>query len=325
MSNESPLSTDYAALVEPRLSTTQTRWIAFSSACRPFGMVNLSPDTRVNGDWGCGYSFDDEQIVGFSHVHDWQIGALLMMPVVGEMDPRGGPEAFASPFSHDDEIVKPGYHRVHLQRYGIDAELTATLRVGLHRYRFLASQNAAILVDLASTLGPSDMGEAELRQLNPRCLEGSVVNLPTRRRPKPIRVFFAIALDHDATLESFQGDEAHGVVIGIDGERIRARLRLGRPARPVVLKVAISYTSCQAAWENLRAEAEGRDFDDIRQEARDEWNSWLSRIEVEGGTDEQRGRFYTDLFFALVGRRTCSDHTGSYIDNTGPTPVVRHI
>ena len=316
---------DYAALVEPRVGTTQTRWIHFSSACRPFGMASLSPDTRVSGDWGCGYYFEDSQIVGFSHVHDWQIAALLVMPVVGEVDPRGGPEAFASPFSHDDEVVKPGDHRVFLQRYGISAELTATLRAGVHRYTFPSGQPAAILVDLASTLGPSDMGEATLRQLSPRRFEGSVVNLPTRRRPKPLRVFFAIELDHDATLESFQGDAAHGTVHAIEGEQIRARLRLDPVTRPVVLKAAISYTSCEAAWENMRAEAGDREFDAIRREAQGEWNSWLGRIEVEGGTDAQRARFYTDLFFALAGRRTFSDHAGTYIDNTGAVPTVRQI
>jgi predicted alpha-1,2-mannosidase len=316
---------DYTALVEPRLGTIQTRWLAFSSACRPFGLVNLSPDTRLEGDWGCGYSFDDDTLLGFSHVHDWQIGALLAMPVLGPLDPRGGPPAWASRFAHAEEMVRPGYHRVQLRRWGIAAELTATTRVGLHRYAFPAGHEAAIVLDLASTLGPSAMGAAALRRLDARRLEGSVVNLPTRRRPKPLRVYFALALDRDAAFAAYRADTPLGRVAGVDGEQLRARLDLGRPAGPVTLQVALSYTSCAAAWANLRAEVAGGGFDDIRRAARDEWQSWLARIEVEGGTEEQRGRFYADLYFALLGRRTASDHAGTYIDNTGPAPAVRQI
>jgi predicted alpha-1,2-mannosidase len=316
---------NYADLVEPRVGTTQTRWIHFSSACRPFGMVSLSPDTRINGDWGCGYVYDDGQIVGFSHAHDWQIGAVLVMPVSGDVTPCGGVENFTSPFSHGAEVVKPGDHRVLLQRYNIGVELTATLRVGLHRYTFPENQNAAILIDLASTLGPSTMGEGVLRQVAPRRLEGFIDNLPTIRRPKPLRVYFAIELDHDFTLESFQNDELCGVVSSIEGEDIRARLALGQVEKPVAMKVALSYTSSAAAWHNLLMEVGDRDFDTVRKEARDEWNTWLGRIHVEGSDTERRARFYTDLFFALAGRRTFSDYAGTYIDNTGDAPVVRQI
>ena len=317
--------TDYAALVEPRVGTTQTRWIHFSSACHPFGMVSLSPDTRIDGDWGCGYFLDDEQIVGFSHAHDWQIGAVLVMPVAGDVEPIGGAPAFASPFSHDDETVKPGDHRVLLQRYGIGAELTASLRVGVHRYRFPAGEKAAIVVDLASTVGPSDMGDAVLHQLDARRLQGHVVNLETIRRPKPLTVYFAIELDADAQLESFQNDEKRGQTARIEGENVRARLNLGDVAAAVTMKVALSYTSCEAAWDNLRRETQGKDFETIRRETRDEWNRWLSRIEVAGGSAEQRARFYTDVFFALAGRRTFSDGCGTYLDNTGEQPQIRQI
>lgn len=305
--------TDFVALVEPRVGSTQTRWLAFSSACRPFGMVSLSPDTRINGDWGCGYVRGDSRILGFSHCHDWQVGALLVMPIVGLVDLSAGPEVWASGFPEEDAIVKPGDHRVFLSRYTTTVELTATLRVGVHRYHFPAGADSGIIVDLVSPLGPCKMGQSSLIQITPRRLEGFVINLPTRRRPKPLTIYFALELDWDTTVESQQ--EAQGRYI----------LRFAADSDPVVLKAAISYTSCQAAWENLRAETERKDFDTIRNEARDEWNSLLGRVEVEGGTAEQRGRLYTDLFFALAGRRTCSDYTGTYIDNTGPESQVRQI
>ena len=305
---------DYAALVEPRLGNTIGRWISFASACRPFGLVALSPDTRVNGDWGCGYNLADTEIVGFSHIHDWQSGGVLLMPVTGDVPATAGPDGFKSAFSRDTELCKPGYHRVQLDRYNITAELTATTRAGIHRYTFPASTDAAILIDLASQCGPCAMSSAQLIQLNPRTFEGHVVNAPTIRKPKTHTVFFVLTLDTDATLSPF------------DPARVQARLSLGRPAAPVTIKVGISYTSLEAARANLAAEASfEKSFDTLRAEAHADWNAHLARIAVEGGDPTRRARFYTDLYFALLGRRTVSDVAGTYLDNTGPQPRVRQI
>lgn len=305
------MSKDYASLVEPRLGTNTGRWIAFSSACRPFGMVNLSPDTRIQGDWGCGYRYDDTSVVGFSHIHAWQISGILVMPVTGAVDLAAGSDGWKSDFSHATEHCKPGDHRLALNRYGIGVELTATQRAGVHRYTFPAASDAGIVIDLASTLGPCQMGACELKQTAPRTLEGWVINEPTVRKPKRLKIHFAIALDQDVRL-------AHR-------GQARDRLVLSPGARNVTMGIGISYTSIDAAWENLRSETAGKSFDQIRAEARDEWNHWLSRIDVEGGTDSQRGRFYTDLYFSLLGRRVVSDVSGTYIDNTGTAPAVRQI
>ncbi len=304
--------TDYASLVEPRLGTSKGRWIAFSSACLPFGMVNLSPDTRIDGDWGCGYKYGDKRIIGFSHIHAWQISGILVMPTVGG-NPVDGPDAFASDFSHETEICKPGYHKVHLERCDITAELTSTLRVGVHRYTFPTGSEASIYIDLASTLGPCEMGGRSLKQTSPTTFEGWVINQPTIRKPKPLKIYFILEVSREAKLSACPPDA------------IRALISLGKTDSPVTIKVAISYTSSEAAKENLRIETENLSFDEIRTRAEKEWNRWLSRIEVEGGTDEQRARFYTDLYFSLLGRRTVSDATGTYIDNTGQQPIVRQI
>ncbi len=302
---------DYAALVEPRLGTNIGRWISFSSACRPFGMVNLSPDNLTEGDWGGGYRYSEKSIRGFSHIHSWQISGILMMPVTGDVDLSAGPDGWLSPFSHDTEHCKPGDHRLTLDRYNINVELTATLRTGLHRYTFPEGADASIILDLASTLGPCKMGGAALTQTGPRTLEGWVINEPTVRKPKRLTIYFAIELDQDVAIAPF------------DSSNIRTRLKLSSPV--VTIKVAISYTSIAAAWDNLKRETDGKSFDQIRAEAHDEWNQWLSRIEVEGGTDEQRARFYTSLYFSLCGRRTMNDAAGTYIDNTNAEPTIRQI
>ena len=283
---------DYTAFVEPRLGNTIGRWISFASACRPFGLVALSPDTRVNGDWGCGYNLADTEIVGFSHIHDWQSGGILLMPVTGDVPATAGPDGFKSSFSRETELCKPGYHRVHLDRYGITAELTATVRAGCHRYTFPTNTDSSLLIDLASQCGPCEMPFAQLVQTGPRSLEGHVVNAPTIRKPRPHTVYFVLALDTNAALAPF------------DPARVQARLSLGRPGSPVTIKVGVSYTSIAAARANLAAEMGEKSFDALRAEAQADWNNHLARIAVEGGDETRRARFYTDLYFALLGRRT---------------------
>ena len=114
-----------ADYVNPLIDTHKSRWFYFSSACRPLGMVNLSPDTSVGGDWLNGYIYGETNIQCFSHVHCWQLYGVPVMPITGEFHAQEGLAAAASPFSHADEMVHPGYHKVFLQRYGVTAELTS--------------------------------------------------------------------------------------------------------------------------------------------------------------------------------------------------------
>ena len=119
--------------VDPLIDSAHSRWTFFSSACRPFGMVNLSPDTDTESEWKSGYRYHTGTICGFSHVHAYQLGGISVMPVVGEIDPTEGANAYRSSFSHSNEVCQAGYHAVTLDRYGILVELTSTDRVGFHR------------------------------------------------------------------------------------------------------------------------------------------------------------------------------------------------
>ena len=185
-------------LVYPQLDSENSRWIFFSSASRPFGMVNLCPDNRINGDWGSGYHYEVDTIKGFSHLHEWQISGLLVMPVTL---PSAGKESlftdFSSTFSHANETVKPGYHAVLLDRYSVNAELTSTSRVGFHRYKYPANSNPAVLIYLNGEIGPCINKEGALEKTGPRSLRGSVVNAATRRRVKDFNVFFEIEFNAD--------------------------------------------------------------------------------------------------------------------------------
>lgn len=300
-------STRPVDLVYPQLDSENSRWIFFSSASRPFGMVNLSPDTKINGDWGSGYHYEVDTIRGFSHLHEWQISGLSVMPVT--LTPENRPNLFAdyfSKFSHASETVKPGYHALLLDRYSVRAELTATSRVGFHRYLFPEKSAPAVIVCLNGELGPCINREGLLHKTGSRSLTGSVINSPTRRRPKDLTVYFNI--EFNADIKSIEKDPKSGnylVTFDLSANR------------QLLMKAAISYTSAENAGINMKQELPGWDFDKTVQESLDEWNSMLSRILIEGGTREQQQRFYTDLYHSILGRRTISDVNGAYPDNTG--------
>ena len=312
--------------VWPWLDSANSRWFFFNSATRPFGMVNLSPDTEVDGAWGSGYRYDTEEVKGFSHVHAWQLSGLSVMPVSSTASMSKLKSDYYSPFSHENEIVKPGYHRLVLDRYGIEVELTASTRAGFHRYRFPAGAPRQLLIPMQGPLGPVEITEGSIRRIGNREFSGHVMNGATLRRPRPTPVFFHLEFDVDVSrMDGWQGRKQLENVQVLGGRNSGALLTLAERETPVLLRVGISYTSADGARKNLDAEIPHWDFDRVAAEARDEWNTALSRIRVSGGTQQARARFYTDLFHALQGRRIISDVDGHYADQTGEERVVRRL
>ncbi|MFH5883646.1 GH92 family glycosyl hydrolase [Halalkalibaculum sp. DA3122] len=318
--------------VDPLIDTVEPRWLYFSSASRPFGMVNLSPDTQTDGTWNSGYRYGDRTIRAFSHIHAWQLSGVPVMPTTGPVKGHQGYDAYESRFSHRDEIVKPGYHKVHLEDYGIDVELTSTKRVGFHRYRFPGEQEAHILFDIGAKLGHGEMQDAMIRRVSDQEVAGYAVMAPTFRRKKPSTVYFVARIDRP--MSGFGGWRSIGgekQVVADNANRIEGagsggfmRFSFDEP-ETVKMKVALSYVSEKQARLNLETELAHWNFSRVVKESRSEWNRWLSKIEVEGGTHDQRVKFYTDLWHSLLGRRTYSDVNGKYTDNTGPEPVVRQL
>lgn len=292
-------------LVYPHLDTENSRWFFFSSACRPFGMVNLSPDTQIGGAWGSGYRFLTDTVKGFSHIHAWQLSGLSVMPVsLSEENKETIFTDFYSHFSHETEKVSPGYQYLELDRYQIDAEITSTLRVGFHRYTFGGDGEPALLLNLNTLLGPCQNMDGILEKTGEHSVAGRQTNAPTRRRPKPTNVFFQI--DSDVRIQEVIKDENTGNYL----------LVFDKQAKEVLLKAGISYTSVENAGYNIQAELAHWDFDRTVEESREEWNEYLNRIQIEGGTEKQQKRFYTDLWHGLQGRRTISDANGAYPDYT---------
>ncbi|PXY42176.1 glycoside hydrolase family 92 protein [Flavobacterium cheongpyeongense] len=293
-------------LVYPLLDTENSRWFFFSSASRPFGMVNLNPDTEIKGDWGGGYKYTTNTVKGFSHVHEWQMSGLSIMPVaITKENSENIFSDFYSEFSHESEKIFPGYHSLLLDRYQIKAELTSTKRVGFHRYTFSSSAQKAILFNLNTILGPCENTNGKLEKINDYELSGSLVLSTNFRRPKPVTVYFKIKFNEPVS--SIERNAATGNYL-VNFSIVKDK---------ILMKAGISYTSVENAANNLQQELSHWDFDKVVSDSKTEWNNLLGRIKIEGGTKTDQRRFYTDLWHALQGRKTISDANGAYPDNSG--------
>jgi predicted alpha-1,2-mannosidase len=325
--------------VNPLIDTHDSRWFYFSSASRPFGMVNLSPDTKRHSSWHSGYVYDSTAVRCFSHVHAWQLAGIPVMPTTGELQGHLGMDVYKSAFSHETEIVKPGYHKVVLQDYGITAELTSTTRVGFHKYTFSKNEKCHILFDTGAYLAHGPTKSSFIKKKSDTEIVGYSVTTALRTgldgtekrrllRPKEATIYFAAELSTPFEKFGVWKDKQllDGDAKSLTGKNIGGYITFSTKANNVVyLKVAISYTSIEQAQLNLKEELPHWDFDRVKKESIEEWNDWLSRIEVEGGSDQQKTKLYTDVWHALLGRRTMSDVDGKYCDMTGDGPVIRQV
>lgn len=313
-------------MVYPFLDTENSRWFFFSSASRPFGMVNLSPDMKIDGAWNSGYRYQEDTIKFFSHIHAWQLSGVPMMPTSGDFKGHLGSDAYGSLYSHKEETVFPGYHQVMLKSYGINAELTSTTRVGFHRYTFDKSNNNTILLDLGTVLGPSPTKYGHAEKVSDKEINGYALMAKTHRRPKDTYVYFHIELEKPfSAMNAWKDGNLLGEVNEFDGEKGGVYLTLNDANQTVLMKVGVSYVSAAQAKLNINSELDHWDFDKVVADAKEEWNSQLSKIEVEGSDEQQQRRFYTDLWKALQGRRIISDANGQYCDMTGDSPRTGQI
>lgn len=320
--------------VDPNIGTVHSRWFFYTPASEPFGMAKLGAST--NGSYGnqsgwqaVGYEDGHTSIEGFPCFHEFQVGGVMLMPVVGEPktapglldDPASG---YRSTFDKASETARPGYYAVTLRDYGVRAELTATTRVGFQRYTFPASDNAHILFDIGNRLGESGpVRDAEVVLTSPTTVEGWIVTEPVYvqkyQQGARVNLYFHAELSKPAAScrvflregELREGDRIEGTGAG---------MALGyatREGETIEVKLGLSYTSVANARENLAAEARDLDFDDALASCTAKWESALGRIRVEGGTEASRTKFYTGLYHALLGRGVASDMNGAYPRNDG--------
>ena len=306
-------------LVNPLIGSDRCRNFFMTAAARPFGMVKLAPDTEITGYYHTGYQNAQTNIFGFSHIHEFQMGGLVVMPVSGKVNPTPGPERWKSSFEPAKQVVAPGYQKVHLDRYDIDVELTATKRVGFHRYTFRREDDASVVIPFSGICNEARMFNCDVKLVGSDTIQGSLLIADSRlstdsRLVVPTQVFFVITTDRPfKSLDGWRTQEMQRNITGIKGENSGLVLNFGKVnvGATVQLKVAISYCSVKQALLNLKVESPDWDFDLVRKSARDEWNNLLGRIEVEG-THERKVKFYTDLWHSLLGRGVFSDVNGCY-------------
>ena len=293
----------------------------FPGATVPFGMVQLSPDTRMTGWDGCsGYHYSDTTIIGFSHTHlsgtgIGDYGDILIMPTVGEqMLFRGDEEipgsGYRSGFSRDSERASPGYYTVKLNRPGVTAELTATARAGFHRYTFPVSQESGFILDLNHTLQNHRNTRLEIKIISDTEIEGLKVTRGWARRHY---VYFHATFSKPFRCKIAVNDSLTDNRSEATGRNIKALLRFSTGQdEQVLVKVGISPVDYEGARKNLEAEIPGWDFGLAVKKARELWDDELGKVEIEGGTADQRVIFYTALYHSMISPNIFSDSDGRY-------------
>ena len=320
--------------VNPNIGTVHSRWFVYTPASVPFGMAKLGASTNgtygnVQGWEAVGYEDTHTSIDGFPCFHEFQVGGLSLMPVNGEVkttparleNPQDG---WRSTFDKSDEEAHPGYYSVLLKDYGIRAELTATKRVGFQRYTFPASESSHIIFNVGNREGES----GNVRDSYAVC-DGNVVSGYIVTEPEYVKKYQAgatVCMYFYATLskapESVSGFQYYGSELK-DGNSIQgpgAVLVLNYKTsenEQIDVKLGLSYTSVENAKANYMAEAEDLSYDSARRSAAEDWSEQLSRIEVKGGSEDSRIKFYTGLYHCLLGRGLASDVNGAYPKNDG--------
>ena len=278
----------------------------------PFGMIQPGPDTRLTGWDGCsGYHYSDARIFGFSHTHLSGTGIpdyadILLMPTTGDVRLNNGADGkpgYSSAFSHDDEMAVPGYYAVTLKDYSVRAELTTTTRVGIHRYTFPSAQPAHVVLDLEHR---DQLLESALDIVSDTEVAG------LRRSTGWARdqvVYFVIRFSRP-----FSGGAAANAT-----PPTKRAFDFGSAGGTLLVKVGISAVSVEGARKNLDAEVPGWDFDAVRHAADAAWERELSKVTVEGGTKDDRIRFYTSLYHAMLTPNVYMDVDGLYRGRDGKT------
>ncbi|MEP7107705.1 MAG: GH92 family glycosyl hydrolase [Ferruginibacter sp.] len=312
-------SSDYVSWVDPYIETNRGRYFFFITGCRPFGMTGAAPHTRNKNQNGGGYNFNENEILGFGQIHSWMMSGIEVMPALATVDPTMGENAWKSEFSHDDEIVQPGYQRVYLRTPKLWVELTSTERVSFYRFKYPQDMPVNILVNLGGYIGNSTMANAEINKISNNEFEGSFSSVKRYwGGPKDVKVFFVVQFDKaSAVLNGWKGTKLLNNISTLQGDSVGVAARYDvKAGDELKMKIAISYTSIENARNNLKAECTTWDFDQVRNESRAVWNEWLGRIEVKGGASEQKVKFYTDLWHVLLGRHKIDDVSGDYPDRT---------
>ncbi len=305
---------DYTAYVNPFIGTGG-HGHTYPGATMPFGMVQLSPDTRLTGWDGCsGYHYSDTIIYGFSHTHlngtgcsDY--GDILLMPASGNVDLKG--YAYASKFSHKNEKASPGYYSVKLDKDNIKAELTVTKRAGFHRYTYSDGTQNNIILDLQHRDVVLDSYVEFVSNTHIRGMRRSAAWATNQV------VYFDIQFSKPFSKYGLCEMDAKGNIMktvknNASGKHVKAWFSFGSE-KEVLVKIGLSANNVEFANLNLEDGNKGWDFDAVHKQAVAEWDKELGKIEVSGGSKDEMATFYTALYHCMINPNLYSDANGAYL------------
>ena len=293
----------------------------FPGATMPFGMVQLSPDTRTLGWDACsGYHYSDSSIIGFSHTHlsgtgMGDYGDILLMPFTGNASVMPGksenPDSgYRSRFNKETEHAEPGYYTVFLDDYSIKAELTATDRVGLHQYTFPEAKEAGVIIDLHHSIHGQENIINEINIINEYEIEGLK---KTYGWASNHYVYFKAKFSKPFKVELYKDNVLITNKKFADGSNIKAKLKFTTiPEEKVWVKVSISGTDKEGAAKNLEVEIPDWDFDRVVIKAKNAWIKQLNRIEVTDTNTANKRTFYTALYHSNLSPTIYNDVDGRY-------------
>lgn len=311
---------DLTQFVDPRIGTGGHGHV-FYGANVPYGFIQLGPTSIPQSwDWVSGYHVSDSTVIGFPHTHLSGTGIgdlhdINVMPVVGEVTySRGDASSYETGlWSYSDrskEVVTPGYYRTHLSRYNVDVELTATKRVGFHKYTFLGNESPAIVFDMVNGGCWDKTTEAVIRVVNDSTVSGYRYS---KGWADDQRVFFRAEFSRKFDNVEFivndsvkEGDMAKGALLFA-----RVNFAAGNQ-EPVYMKVALSPTSEEGAQLNMQTELSGWDFEKTIADAKAAWNKELNKVKVYTTDEASKKIFYTSLYHTLFAPSEFCDVNGDY-------------
>ena len=301
----------------------------FPGATRPFGMVQLSPDTGTEGwDWCPGYHYSDSSIIGFSHTHLSGTGRpelldILLMPTTGSIQFDSGTKenpdvGYRSRFSHSKEKAQAGYYAVTLDDYDMDVELTTSRRAGFHRYTSKNAETLNLIIDPAHSQKTDSISHCHLKIVNDTLVVGSHKSrgwgVGDELYWVEHEVFFAARLSQPIISSVLWADgESYQDMRDIEGIHAKAGLTIPVNADSrLLVKVGISAVDIDGALKNVDAEIPDWDFDGIRADAAGEWSELLEKIKVTSNDEALKETFYTAMYHACIAPFTYMDVDNRY-------------
>ncbi len=287
----------------------------YPGAIVPFGMVQLSPDTRLDGWDGCsGYHFSDSIIYGFTHTHLSGTGVsdyadVLLMPV--NQDDSFDKNDYASKFFHSKEKAQPGYYSVYLEKPRVNVELTATERVGIHRYTFNGDSEPQLLIDL---IHRDEVIGSELNIVNDSTIEGYRISKAWATQQT---LFFRMVFSKPMIQKKSKVNGSISNLKQLKGKDIQTIVSFNQTNDPIIVRVSISSVDANGAALNLKSEAEHVNFEQYRQSAKRKWQNALGKVKIIDPNAEKKKVFYTALYHTMIVPNIFSDVDGRYrgLDN----------